>query len=114
MTSSTSRQGQAPAPATVVMSDRLDPLFSFRLATPRAYGCHEAGARAAAAIAAELGRGWSSASVSQQAEVKRIADGAARNRASKRINTGELGVTRAERAFCKTVGAACEEVRAVC
>jgi len=34
----------------------------FRLATPRAYGGHEAGARAATAIAAELGRGCSSAS----------------------------------------------------
>ena len=34
----------------------------FRLATPRAYGGHEAGACTAAAIAAELGRGCSSAS----------------------------------------------------
>jgi 3-hydroxy-9,10-secoandrosta-1,3,5(10)-triene-9,17-dione monooxygenase len=34
----------------------------FRLATPRAYGGHEAGACAATAIAAELGRGCSSAS----------------------------------------------------
>jgi len=34
----------------------------FRLATPRAYGGHEAGARVATAIAAELGRGCASAS----------------------------------------------------
>jgi 3-hydroxy-9,10-secoandrosta-1,3,5(10)-triene-9,17-dione monooxygenase len=34
----------------------------FRLATPRPYGGHEAGACAATAIAAELGRGCSSAS----------------------------------------------------
>lgn len=34
----------------------------FRLATPRAYGGHEAGARAVTAIAAETGRGCSSAS----------------------------------------------------
>jgi len=34
----------------------------FRLATPRAYGGHEAGASAVTAIAAELGRGCSSAS----------------------------------------------------
>jgi 3-hydroxy-9,10-secoandrosta-1,3,5(10)-triene-9,17-dione monooxygenase len=108
VTSTTSRQGEAPDSAAADMSDRLDalvrdltaeetalvsaasslvPVLSanaaeadatsrlpeedikalreaglLRLATPRAYGGHEAGARAATAIAAELGRGCSSAS----------------------------------------------------